>query len=466
MLQGSDLDLTGPLPDDGTPQRLHPLTPIALGGKILGVVVVGLAFHVLGSLGGGSGSSSNSDSPEVAIYLLLAGAVVVFIGLITYLTTNYRLQNGELRVDSGFLTKKSKRVRLDRLQSVDVLSPFHARIFGLSELRVTTAGTESATIRLRFLGKAVAQDLRAELLGRSFGLGAGVTQAPERPLVVVPHSTLIWSILLELISWRLFLLLLGPALILVSALTEPQGNQGHKGAAGLGVGLFLVMFFAIASSIWRRISAMWSFTVAESPDGVRIRHGLLSTSAQTVPSERVQALRIRQPLFWRPFGWASIRVNVAGYAGARESHNTVLLPVAPLDFAEWLVGRVAGDVQLASVPLQPPPRRARFRAPFWWKAQLAGSNDEVFIARHGIWSKSMEIVPHARTQSVRLTAGPWERALGLASLHLDSTRGPVKVASRFRDGVEARQLLDLQAERARSARNTQAPVQPAPSPGS
>jgi putative membrane protein len=92
----------------------------------------------------------------------------------------------------------------------------------------------------------------------------------------------------------------------------------------------------------------------------------------------------------------------------------------------------------------------------WWRAQLVGSDEHLLVASHGLLSRTIDIVPHERTQSVRMTAGPWQRALGLATVHLDSTRGPVKIRAANRDRSEARSVLDRQVERARLAREASA----------
>ena len=47
----------------------------------------------------------------------------------------------------------------------------------------------------------------------------------------------------------------------------------------------------------------------------------------------------------------------------------------------------------------------------------------MFITRSGRITERWDVVPHARTQSVRVTQGPWQRSLGLASMHVDSTPG-------------------------------------------
>jgi putative membrane protein len=100
----------------------------------------------------------------------------------------------------------------------------------------------------------------------------------------------------------------------------------------------------------------------------------------------------------------------------------------------------------------------------WWRAQRAGADDRVFVARHGLLSRTVDIVPHQRTQSLRIVAGPVQRALGLASFHLDSTPGPVKTRAANRDAGEARTLLDRQVERGRAARGVAAPGRPVPAP--
>ncbi|MGH9097465.1 MAG: PH domain-containing protein, partial [Acidimicrobiales bacterium] len=443
-----------PAPPDET-YRLHPLTPIALGGRILGLVVVFTLFSLSEQRTGTGGGGLHW--PTFAVYGGI-GFLVIVRGLITVAVTRYHLVGGELRIDSGLLQKRSKRVRLNRVQSIDVLEPLAARIFGLAEVKVTTAGSERASVRLRYLNLSVAQALRADLLGRSTGVGEGAPEAPERPLIVVPHGRLVAAVLLEMISWRLVFLAIGPGLAALG-----QG-YGHAGTRVAGIALFIGFFIVFAHAAWQRVNQLWEFTVTESPDGLRIRHGLLSTSRLTVPPGRIQAILIHQPLSWRPMGWVQVRMNVAGY-GRASTKSTTLIPVTDRAFAESLVGWVLGGIDLNAIPLTRPPRRSALLAPIWWRGELAGSDERVFVVHHGMLSRTIDLVPHARTQSLRLTAGPLERALRLANMHLDSTPGPVMTRAAHRDGDEARAMLDLQVTRARDARRLDgAAVLPEPPP--
>lgn len=88
-----------------------------------------------------------------------------------------------------------------------------------------------------------------------------------------------------------------------------------------------------------------------------------------------------------------------------------------------------------------------------WRNLAVAWDDAVFASRRGRITRRIMVIPHVRTQSVRLTQGPWERALDLASIHVDSTPGPVKVVALHLDAMAARSVVDGQAVRAEQGRS-------------
>ena len=435
------------------PRRTHPVTPLVTGVRAVPVLIIGVfvigdgaATDVIGGLGTGA-----------LIALILVGVALYAYIAWTRLEFFYD-DDGDLRITSGLLVRNERRVQLSRLQSVDVTQPLLARLFGLAELRPDVAGTSAEGTTLRYLSLADAQQLRAELLARAAGLrdepDVPVRTAPEEVLVQVPSPHLLASLILQPIT--VFLILLIPAVVAFA---------GVAGVWELGLtGLLLV--FAPVTVVGGQFLKFFGFTVAQSQDGLRLRFGLTSHRSQTVPPGRVQAVRIERPLMWKPWGWVRVVVNVAGTAGGSESEErpSVVLPVAPLPVARAVLQRVLPGVDPFAVSLTPAAPAARWRAPLQHKQLGAGATSSVFVARRGWLVPQWDVVPHARTQSVRVVQGPWQRWLGVASVHVDSTPGPVSIIALHQGAAEAREMADAQAQRARLARRLGGPGQPESQP--
>jgi putative membrane protein len=152
-----------------------------------------------------------------------------------------------------------------------------------------------------------------------------------------------------------------------------------------------------------------------------------------------------EPLLWRSFGWARVEVTVAGYAGERQALSSVLLPVAPRHVALYLADLVFPGARVGAVPLLPASARRFSRT-------AAGTDDVVFVSRRGAVCRSLDVIAHARAQSVRLTAGPLQRLLKVGTVHVDAPPGPVQVAAVDRELAEARAILDSTVARTRAAR--------------
>jgi len=430
--------------------RLHPLTPLLRGGRF--VLLVGVYA--------GQQGLRQSDSKVLLGILAVGTPLAVVLGFFSWRAMRYRVEGDELHLDSGILQRRSRRVPLARVQSIDVVRPLLARVLGLAELRLEVVGGGNTEARLAYLTEDQARQLRARLLllvaGEQTGDGpAGEVQggevsrqpaaiAPEAVLVTVPTGVLVVSVLLGAPTLTLLVLVLAAGLgLLVDA----------------GVVLPVVLasgpvLLGVVTASGRRLLTEYGFTVAESPDGLRLRHGLLDTRSQTIPSGRVQTVRVREPLLWRRQGWVRLEVDVAGYAGGRgeeQAATSALLPVAPRALAESLLERVlGGPLPAASLAA---PRRARLRAPLQHRRLRVGVDATHLVATYGVLTTTTDVVPLAKVQSLRLTAGPWQRRLGLASLHVDTAgrRLPGAIA-RHRDAGQARELLGRVNELTKAAR--------------
>ncbi len=421
-------------------RRLHPVTPLRRAWAPV-AVLVGWAVH-------DPDQAQRQLTRLTTTHLLIGLAVLIpaaaLYGFLTWWFTHYAVTDTELRIRTGLLFRRTAHIRLERIQAIDVTQPLLARVAGVAKLKLDVIGTGKKD-ELAFLGAGEARALRAELLARAAGFAPEtaheVGEAPARQLLRVPPGVLAVSLLLTGATWgTLLAAAVVPTLLWLAT---------HNLWTVLATALPLVG--AAGASSAGRFVGEYDWTVAESPDGLRIDHGLLDRAHETVPPGRVQTVRLVEPLLWRRRRWVRVELDVAG------SSNSVLLPVAPREIAESVVARVLPGVSVPTGPeLSRPPRRAARCRPLWWRGHGLAVTDAVFAARYGLLRRSLALVPHAKVQSVRLAQGPWRRALRLADVHVD-TGANKTVTARLRDADEAAELLRAQAERSRTGRRDAPP---------
>ncbi len=449
-------------------QRLHPLSPIVRGWKLIAAAGVILFQQGGARLAEGQGLP---DQRGRWITLGIFGAVVVValaVSVLSWWMSSFSIDDEALHLRTGVLNRHQRQARLDRLQAVDVVQPLLARFVGLAELRVEVAGGKGSAVRLSYLPETQAQELRRVLLARAAGLRVSEGQAPEAPehqLLTVPVPMLIESLVRS-----------SPTFIVLAAAVVLVGASVALHTVGFIVPLFPVLL-GLVSVLWARFNNGFNFRVATSPDGLRLHHGLLQTTAQTVPPGRVQAVRLAQPLLWRGRDWWRLEVNIAGYSGRQEdgqrgASDNLLLPVGTRSEAMTVLSLVlpdlgVGEDEAATAVLTggltgrgdeggftSSPRGARLLDPLSWQRHGFRVTRRALLARRGVFVRELDVVPHERTQSLGIEQGPLQRRLGLASFVLHSTPGPVRPRVEHLRADIAAELLAEQSQRARVARAT------------
>ncbi|MFE9253862.1 PH domain-containing protein [Streptomyces sp. NPDC006879] len=415
-------------------RRLHPVTPLRRAWAPI-AVVAGVIMHNADRAQDWFGDvSAGSGSLALAVLVPLAG----LYGFLSWWVTHFAVTDAELRIRTGLLFRRTAHIRLDRLQAVDITQPLLARLLGVAKLKLDVIGADSKD-ELAYLGEREARALRAELLARAAGFApkdaVEAGEAPVRDLLRVHPRMLAFSLLLTGASWA------GAVIVVVAPLLAWWLMDN---LFAMAFALLPMLGAAWASTVGRYI-AEYDWTVADSPDGLRLDHGLLDRVHETVPPGRVQTVRIVEPLLWRRRDWVRIELDVAG------SDNHLLVPVATRAVAYEVVARVLPGVDLSGLEYAPVGRAARWVVPVWWKGYALAVDPLVFAARWGRLCRRTEIVPHAKVQSVRLTQGPWERWRGVADVCVD-TGANHTVRARLREVREAAGLLREQAERSRLSR--------------
>ncbi|BDZ42606.1 hypothetical protein GCM10025865_19050 [Paraoerskovia sediminicola] len=326
--------------------------------------------------------------------------------------------------------------------------------------------------------------------------------APEQHVLDVPVGRLVASVVRSGATVAMLVFVVA----VVSFVVPSPGRQD----IGIAVGL-LPGFLGLGGYLFSQFSRGFGFRSAISPDGIRLRHGLLEARAQTIPPGRVQAVRLSQNLLWRDRDWWRVEVNVAGYGPTADGghSSSLLLPVGtrqdaitslwlvlpdlgvedPLGFLDQAlvgtgpatgsgagagagtptdlgsdagsgIGSDAADPDRSAGPAHgfvTSPRRAGWLDPWSWRRNGFAATGRALVLRSGRFRRVVDVVPHERTQSLGLEQGPWQRRLGLASMVVHSTPGPVSPRAHHLDALVAADLVDAQSVRAHDARAAAGP---------
>ncbi len=510
-----DLRARGPLDGGDEWHRVHPLSPLIRGWVVVLAILGVLLSNVVDSFfGGGDEGPGLNDHLEglpgwasllegaamwAALLVVTAAAAVVaavavaLFSLFVWWFTRYQITATHVRLRTGALFRQERQTRLDRVQAIDIKRPLVPRIVGLAELHFEVADAGETSVVLRYLRHGAARQLRSQLLAaiRDRGGSPAAAQGPagDRPadapvapwaqnplpapdgsaeedgefVLRVPTSRVLLSWLLSpsMVWLVIFAVAAGVLLVVAPAFMAAAFAGWIPALIGLGTALF------------RRLEGSWGFRAHRTSKGLRLSYGLLNATSQTVPLGRIQAVRVRRPLLWRPAGWSEVAINVAGYGGLAETgqatSRTTLIPVATDEHLRLVLAEALGDsdaeavagtvlhgltgdlVQDPQTPFTISPRRA---ARLSWivrrRRGFAVTAHEV-VTVDGRLARECTVVPHGKIQSMGVTRGPLARWLGLSDVSLHSIPGPVSPVIGHMDRETAERFVREQTVRSRQA---------------
>lgn len=442
-------------------ERPHPLTPVVQVWIWLVTSALFVARQALESprdLG-----DFFTRAPVWAIAFFAMAGLSVARNIWTWWTTRFVVTPAELRVEHRGVEHESKRVAYQRIQSVDVVQPFAARLLGLAQLTIDVGGEQP--IKIQYLARTRAVQLRDELLHRAHGRDAPDAPASasalddsgtnDRVLLSVPPSELILGAVL---SHELLALVLSAAIPLVIGLVikEPL-------LVGGGV---LPILLAIGGFVSRRVIGQWNYTLAETPAGLRITRGLTSLSSETIPVQRVQAIRLHEPVLWRRLRRTRVDLSMLGLGRITTNEDgvgasSIMLPIGRPGDVRTALAAVWPALDLDTIALHPAPASARLLAPLALPWIAYGYDDRVLVMRRGWWTRTTWVMPHARLQSAAASQGPLERRLGVARVEVHTSELAGGVPTTYLTDADARAFVFAEMERAKRARGMDAPASPA-----
>lgn len=408
--------------------------------------------------------SLTSGGPGLGLLLPGIVALSVVPAVVRYARFRYRLSAQTLHVEGGLFFRWRRDIPLVRVQSVGVVRKLRHRMLGVVELRIEAVGGSSTEASLPALSPDEAERVRTAVLQER---PVEPTAAPPPPLATMsPRDLLVYGATGGRVA--VLAVILAQAQELVPAGALEGITEWFRGMGALVVAAFVIgaLLVSILLSLAGTVLAFWDFTLSREDGRMVVRRGLLDERRSEVPLHRVQAVRIEENVLRRALGFASLRVIVAGQRGSETEleRASVLLPIGRradvLDLVTEVLGAEARD---AVEDLRPAPPRAAAPAlaaagilavatvlaaflvhPLaalalllvpvagaWAVASRRAKGSRIdrrhAALRAGVLVRTTTVAPVPNVQSVQLRIGPLQRALDLATVHLDLAKGHATV---------------------------------------
>ncbi|SEV89740.1 PH domain-containing protein [Halobacterium jilantaiense] len=362
--------------------RLHPLSvPVRAVSRGIGFA---WAF-LIGGVALSQGDPVLTGGAVVAAVL----AVVAVVGyeLAYYRRFEYELTEDSLDIASGVFSRREREIPLRRVQNVDVTRSLVARLLGLAEVDVETAGGGSTEANLRFVSREEAGrlqeevrerraarerrgDSRPETDERDDDAELAENEVPVDDAERAPRGER-GELLFELSDRDLLLyglLSFDPRLLsgVVAFATFVVPSLGQRvDIPNVGLAVLAAGILVLAVGIWLvsavlRIIQFYGFRLRRVGDDLRYERGLFERRDGTIPLSKLQTVSVEENVLMRRYGFASLAVETAGYAPGQSPSGGSEAAV-PLASRRDILA-LARDVEpFGDYDLTRPPERARKR---------------------------------------------------------------------------------------------------------
>lgn len=447
-------------------QRVHAITPLVRTWKVLTALaaVAGLkgleSLPTLLAIWRGEGLIGTHLFLVIGIIVAITAVFGGWLWL-AWRRMGYRLDAETLHVRSGVVFTENRRVPLDRVQAVAIARPFLARILGLGNVVVESAGGADSNVTIGLLDEARLARLRDNINDAAARVRRGEAEPEpdavdeaadsrarwsarwdaddtfrdgERRLYTMPTGDFLHSQLRSLTTLGALAVLVGVCVWLGIIVW-----QSPPGAESLGAIIkILPANIPLIAIAWHRLSGIFDHyrcRIDVTQQGLRISRGLLSTQSQTLAPGRIHGIVLKQDPLWRARQWWSIDLIIAAYQGEESDAAKASMTLTPLatpeqvrTFVEVVLPGLAndpeGDRQLTCLlhgrgdegGFLPPARGARYFSPLQRPRLGAIFTEHVFATRSGWLYRKAHLLDARHIQAAAVTQGPFDRRFAMADV--------------------------------------------------
>ena len=420
--------------------------------------------------------------------IILGFSVIIFIfSLLEYWYFRFSIRPGELIIKKGLFVKSTVTLPLHKIQAVHIDQNWLHRLLNLSQVSFDSPGSKNAEAKIT-MHKQSALELRDFILGTGVGTGAGQSeQLSTRPFFIMEPYDLV-KLGLSANHLEAFFILLAFGISVMDDLQDVIGNR-FEGAfewfseqaathafSALLILAVTILIISVAASFIRIVLKYANFNISHTGNGFQIKGGLINSKEKLVPFRKIQFISWKANLIRKQIPYYLLQFHSAGHLETKRKweinvpvtrsnlipvlleHYHPLLPVgAPairlhhsIISRRTLLAGVLPALLLATLTFTFIGWSAAWfflLVPYifvvsWLfqrKFRLLLGPDALQV-HHAVFGEKVSILLWHKIQSVKLKQSIYQRQKSLATIHLFTAGGVIKIP--FITLSEAQQLRD------------------------
>ncbi|MBU9788855.1 PH domain-containing protein [Lentilactobacillus sp. IMAU92037] len=400
--------------------------------------------------------------------------LIIMLIVVRYLCFTFEIAADMLTINSGIFIKKHTHIPYGRIQTIQRSQWFFLKPFKLEKLQIETAGHDDKTPEavLPLVPESVRTAIEArrvtgpEAKADLTGTDNQKTAESATTYVINPHELNVFALtslgILPLIGVLLALYGKIQEAIPQRVINSVTSEIVHQSLIIIVVVGILIILISIAGSYLSIVQRYYKFTLTAQTNQLKTYQGLFQRNSVTIPTDRIQALRIKQNVIRQWCKISTVQALAASSAGDDEkSNDLMILPVVNTQtvfktlrpFIDWTPTQAVALNRLKKAPYWYFIRNAMLFAAVpivicvyfftvwgllslallpiaiflgWYSASNTGwvvSGDQLIMQVGHSFTRSQYVIPKKNVQSFSLHQSIWMSARELAHLEVNVRHG-------------------------------------------
>jgi len=257
--------------------------------------------------------------------------------IIEFLYFRFYIQQDDLILKSGFVTKKTISLPLEKIQAVHIEQTWLHSIFNAARLSFDSAGSEKIEVKIDAISKAEAEEFKNFILhskpdsniDADTGLTIDAPEIPQEQVLIRLGANDLFRLSISANHLEAFLLMLA---FFVSALDQLRDifkleynqfvnwvySQSPNASAGWLVLPVIALMISVIVSTVRVLIRYYDFRISRTPKGFHIHSGLINIQEKLVPFSKIQYISWKANWLRKRMGIYLLQFHAIGSQGMNE----------------------------------------------------------------------------------------------------------------------------------------------------